>query len=131
MEEFESFESEQTMSEFDGTDGFGEIPEEIIEDKTYTITLADETKIENLKLNGNCFISNIEIDMAVFEGNCSPVIINDGEHDEFHENMEAIQAASVDDRFWFALRDISTAELEKIKTQSDIEYLAMMVGVEM
>lgn len=101
-----------------------------MEEKIYKIILADGTTIENLTLNGNNFISKESIDPEVFAGNCSPVTINDGSNDEVHSHMELIQITqdSVED-YWFILRDISTEELERIKMQADIEYVAMMAGV--
>lgn len=102
-----------------------------MDEKIYMITLADGTKIENLKLNGNNFISAVPIDAVIFYGNCSTVTINDGNDDELHENMELVQIIQVGEEYWFVLRDMTIGELEKIKMQSDIEYVAMMAGVEL
>lgn len=102
-----------------------------MENKTYSITLADGTIIGDLKLNGNNFISKTKISHDAFADNCSPVTINDGEVEEVHENMELLQITEMGNEYWFVLRDISKAEMEKIKMQSDIEYIAMMVGVEL
>lgn len=101
-----------------------------MEEKIYKITLADGSTIDNLKLNGNNFISEKSIDPAIFTGNCSPVVINDGFNDELHSHMDLVQV-TVDSvgNHWFVLRDISTEELDRIKMQSDIEYVAMMAGV--
>lgn len=99
-------------------------------DKSYTIILADGTEIGNLSLNGNNFISRTPVDTAIFENNCSPVVICDGETDEIHDNMELVQLMEAGEEYWFVLRDITKEELEKIKMQSDIEYVAMMSGVE-
>mgnify|MGYP005756099681 CR=1 FL=1 len=103
-----------------------------METTVYKITLADGTVIENLKLNGNNFISSTEIKEETFEGNCSPVTINNGTVDDVHENMELVQITkNKAGEYWFVLRDITSEELEKIKMQSDIEYVAMMSGVEL
>ena len=101
-----------------------------MDEKIYKITLADGTEIRNLRLNGNNFISDAPISETNFDGNGSKVIINDGETDEFHENMELVQITPVGDEYWFVLRDLTAAELKQIKMQSDIEYVAMMAGVE-
>ncbi len=101
-----------------------------MDEKIYVITLADGTEIKNLRINGNNFISRDSIDALIFEGNCSPIIISDGENEEIHENMELVQITPVGEDYWFVLRDLSAAELEKIKIQSDIEYVAMMAGIE-
>jgi len=98
--------------------------------KIYAITLADGTEIQNLRMNGNNFISDIPIDASIFEGNCSPVMISADNNNEVHESMELVQITPVGEEYWFVLRDLTESELEKIKMQSDIEYVAMMTGVE-
>lgn len=75
-----------------------------MEDKIYKITLSDETVLDNLRLNGNNFISSSEINESVFDGNCSIVTINDGEKDEVHMNMELVQITKVNDKYWFVLQ---------------------------
>lgn len=100
-------------------------------EKIYKITLSDGTVIENLTLNGDNFVSKVDIDSAVFEGNCSPVIIESDDCVDIHNNMELIQVTHVGTEVWIALRDLSEEEMAKIKMQSDIEYIAMMTGVEL
>lgn len=100
-------------------------------DKTYTITLADGTVLAGLRLNGNNFISETAVDAAVFTGNCSPVIISDGTTEETHQNMELVQVVETSGEYWFVLRDLTEKELADIKTRADIEYLAMMTNVEL
>lgn len=102
-----------------------------MEEKVYTITLADGTEITNLSLNGDNFVSQNPIDPDLFDCNCSPVVISDGENDVLHENMELVQVSRVGQEYWFVLRDMSAAELAQLKMQSDIEYVAMMAGIEL
>ena len=102
-----------------------------MEDKIYKITLSDETVLDNLRLNGNNFISSSEIDESVFDGNCSIVTINDGEKDEVPMNMELVQITKVNDKYWFVLREVPETELGFVKMQSDIEYIAMMSEIEL
>lgn len=102
-----------------------------MDEKIYSITLADGTVIENLRLNGNNYFSNEPVNSAIFDNNCSPVMINDGTVIDAHDNMELVQVTEVNGKYWFVLRDISFEELKQIKIQSDIEYLAMMTGVEL
>lgn len=99
--------------------------------KIYTITLADGTVIPNLSLNGNNYISSNPVEAAVFSGNCSPVVINDGLVDEVHDNMDLVQITEFEGKYWFVLRDLSPEELILMKIQSDIEYTAMMAGIEL
>lgn len=103
-----------------------------MDSKTYTITLADGTVLDNLKLNGNNFISNTAINAGIFNENCSPVIISDGVNSETHNNMEFVQVTEQEPgKYWFVLRELSASELARIKMQSDIEYVAMMAGIEL
>ena len=100
--------------------------------KTYTITLADGTVLDNLKLNGDNFVSNTAINADIFNGNCSPVIISDGINSETHNHMELVQLTEQEPRkYWFVLREISDSELALIKIQSDIDYVAMMAEIEL
>lgn len=101
-------------------------------DKTiYTVTLADGTQISNLTMNGNNFISTEAIARSVFEDNCSPVVISDGENEETHAAMSLIHLTEYEGETWFALRDVTEAELESIKNRSDIEYIALMCDIEL
>lgn len=103
-----------------------------MDDKIYKVTLADNTVIDGLRMNGNNFVSMSPIDAAVFENNCSPVVIDSIETEEIHKNMELVQITKNDaGEYWFVLRDISEKELAQIKMQSDIEYIAMMAGVKL
>jgi hypothetical protein len=102
-----------------------------MDEKNYKITLGDGTEIDNLRLNGNNYISTESVGADIFDGNCSPVMISDGTNDEIHDNMELVQINESNGEYWFVLRDVSSEELSKIKIRSDIEYVAMMAGVEL
>ena len=103
-----------------------------MEEKIYTITLADGTDITDLKLNGDNYISMNQIDSAVFDGNCSPVVISDGTTKITHDNMELVQIVEqFPEEYWFVLRDVSDEEFTRIKMSSDIAYIAMMTNVEL
>ena len=111
---------------------------------TLTVTLADGTQLSGLELNGNNFVSKTEVTPETFRGKLSKVTITgDTEADEAgligeHSNMELVQIAhytqakhGVDDGFYFVLRDIPAAELENLRNRGDIDYIAMMTGVEL
>lgn len=105
-------------------------------EKPWTITLSDGTKLENLGLNGNNFISEAEIKEDIFENNLSKVIIEGIDENgqavkEEHEYMELVQIVKYDDGYYFVLRDLSQDEIDKMKMQADIEYLAMMSDIEL
>lgn len=100
-----------------------------MDEKIYTITLKDGTRIENLRMNGNNFISQEQINPEIFDGNLGEVTINDGENDEAHENMGLVQVTQMGDEYWFVLRDIPASEIANEKLRSDLDYLAMMADV--
>jgi len=101
-------------------------------DKVYTVTLADGTEISGLRLNGNNFVSLVEIDANTFDGNTYPVVIEDNEGNaEEHPYMELVQVTQMDEEWWFVLRDIPESELKDIKVRSDIDYIAFMTDVDL
>lgn len=102
-----------------------------MDEKKYKVTLADGTVIDNLKLNGNNYISEKELSAEMFLGNLGTVTINDGEKDVVYENMTLVQLAKYDDEYWFILRTMTKKELQEIKNRSDIDYIAMMTDVEL
>lgn len=100
-------------------------------DKIYSITLSDGTKLENLRLNGNNFISAVPVTKEMFDGNCGKVTVSDGETEEVYENLDLVQITENGGEYWFILRSLTPDELFRIKMQSDIEYIAMMADVEL
>ena len=104
-------------------------------EKSWKITLSDGTKLENLGLNGNNFISETKITEKDFKGKLSKVVF-EGKVEEKNfkqecNNMELVQIAHYEDGYYFVLREIPQEELDKLKMQSDIEYLAMMSDIDM
>lgn len=106
-----------------------------MDDKIYKITLGNGTVIDQLKMNGNNFISATKIDKSVFSGGLKKVVISDGAQDEIHKNMDLIHLTQMaESEYWFALRDIpeqemtqkafmSAASIMATKTLSDEEAL--------
>lgn len=101
------------------------------EEKLYSMTLTDGSVIGNLRLNGNVFISSVEISPDLFVDNCDPVVINDGDVDEVHRHMALVAIERHGNKYWIMLRDRTSDELDKLKIMADIEYLAMMTDVDM
>ena len=100
-----------------------------MDEKIYSITLADGSVLENLRLNGNNFISASEITEEMFLGNCSSVTISDGETEETYKNMALVGIDKVGEEYWFILRRVSEAELVNARVRADIDYLAMMADI--
>lgn len=101
-----------------------------MDDKVYSITLADGTEIAGLKLNGNNFVSLVEVSADTFEDNTYPVIISDGETAEEHPYMTLVQVTQMGEEWWFILRDLSQEELRDAKVRADIDYIALMTDVD-
>lgn len=95
------------------------------------IILSDGSKIDNLRLNGNNFVSEIEITEEDFKGKLSKVIIEYEDRIEELNHVELVQIVHYKDGWYFVLRELSKDEIENIKTRADIEYLAMMTNVDL
>lgn len=105
-------------------------------EKSWEITLSDGTKLENLRLSGNNYISNTKITENDFKGKLSKVIVKETTEDgqvttQEYEHMELVQVVHYEDGYYFILRELSADELKEIKMQSDIEYLAMMTDIDL
>lgn len=86
------------------------------------ITFADGSVIEADK-NGDCFI----VDKEFSVDDLSKVTVeNDGISQEL-ENVEIVEAASVDGRFWFSFHKVIENPIAKL--QSNVEYIAMMSNI--
>lgn len=91
------------------------------------ITFKNGLEIE-AEVNGSCYIVDSKLDFPV---DLSEVTVTVGEDEKVLREVEVNEAASVDGRYWFALRELTEQELKDIKTQADIQYLAMMTDVEL
>ena len=101
-----------------------------MDEKKYTIILEDGSIIKNLKMNGNNFVSKETIVPEMFDGNLGIVIINDGEIDEKHENMELIQVSKMGEEYWFILRDMPELDIAILQLRAATDYLSMMTNIE-
>lgn len=101
-------------------------------EKIYSVTLADGTVIGNLVKNGDNFISRSEVKEEIFEDNLATVTISDGTNEEIHSNMALTQITHPNQlEWWFILRDLTAEELSMRRLTSNIEYIAMMTDVEL
>lgn len=74
----------------------------------YTITLKNGTKIEDLDLNGNNYVSSVKIDESVFTTeNLSQVVVNDGENETTYVDMKFIQQVKYEDGYYFILAEMT------------------------
>ena len=85
----------------------------------YTITLNNGTKLKNLTLNGNNFISEKIIEDAVFDGNLKRVEISDGEKTTVYEDMFLASNRADGGKSWIVLLE----KTDEMKRQEQIEEL--------
>ncbi|MBE6724985.1 MAG: hypothetical protein E7576_07295 [Ruminococcaceae bacterium] len=100
-------------------------------EELYTLTLADGTVIENVARNGDNYIVTGAVDTSVFEDNCVPLTISDGENEEIHENAVFVQAQAHGNETWLVFRDLGAAELREMRLRADVDYVAMMADIEL
>lgn len=101
--------------------------------KTYELTLSDGSKISDLSLNGNNFVSKTEVTEDMFKGKLSTVLITDDYGGSMQlENAELLQIATYPDMegWFFIIRETPEEILFKRKVMGDLDYLAMMTDVE-
>lgn len=101
---------------------------------SYTLTLSDGSKLENLQLNGNNFVSDGKVTPATFEGKLSEVRITASGTpteprpypDTLHD-AELVQITTPDEtpdgRWWFILREIPEEERYRKEMEQKNEML--------
>jgi hypothetical protein len=98
----------------------------------YTMTLSDGTKLENLELNGNNWISSAKLTEKDFEGKLNKVSVTDGEVTEEYEKQILVQITEVDGKYWFVLRGKTRQEeIEDSITETQValaEIYEQMLG---
>lgn len=88
----------------------------------YTIELSDGTKIENLDLSGNNFISTKKITEDQFTGKLATVKITDPDgNTEEHTNMDFVQVVKYGSKYYFILRDKTADEIYREELESQLE----------
>ncbi len=103
-----------------------------MEEVTYKMTLADGSELDGLKLNGNNYISSVEITEDTFDGNLSSVTIEGSDSStQTLGECELVQIVKSGEEYWFILREYSADELTKMKNRADIEYIAAMASIDL
>ncbi|MBQ7481323.1 MAG: hypothetical protein IJT80_05540 [Lachnospiraceae bacterium] len=96
-----------------------------------TITLADGTKLKNIRTNGTNYVSDTRLTEADFEGKLQTVTISDGESERVLHNCKLVQITKVDKEYWFVLYEMTGDEYRQLKMMADIEYIAAMSDIEL
>lgn len=102
--------------------------------KTYTVTISDGAKIENLTLNGSNFISKTAVTEEQFDGKLKGVTITDSDgKEEKHENMFLVQVTHPSDQeWWFILADKTESQIRQEQLGKSIASLTdMMMSLSM
>ncbi|MBQ7216811.1 MAG: hypothetical protein IJS39_12610 [Synergistaceae bacterium] len=106
---------------------------------SYSVILSNGTELRDLRLSGNCFVSKVPVSAETFSGGLDRVTIS-GTQDGIepcayelgeHKAMELGRVFTVSGEWYFWLEEPSTEELRRLKDRADIEYIAMMTGVEL
>lgn len=84
-----------------------------MEKGTFKVVLADGTSAENLRQNGNNFISKTKITAEMFAGNLSTVTVEGPDGTQTHHDMKLVQLSKVGKEWWFILAE--KTEQEKLK----------------
>lgn len=84
----------------------------------YSVTLSDGTKLDNLALNGNNFVSSAKLTEADFKGKMSKVTITDdnGEAKDYTD-MVLAQVAQMGDESWFILGEKAQDDVSKLQAE--------------
>lgn len=84
-----------------------------MEKGTFKIVLADGTSTDNLRRNGNNYISETEITEATFAGNLSTVTVEGPDGVQTCHDMKLVQISKVGKEWWFILAE--KTEQEKLR----------------
>lgn len=97
----------------------------------YTLILADGTKIENLALNGDSFVSKERIDETVFQDNLSTLTIMHDEETEVRHNLEYTGQLEGADGWYFSFADIPPQEVVNRNVNELLGSMASILNIMM
>ena len=126
--------SEAEADIFSGLEFFGG------ETMIYTVTLSNGKVFSGLRMSGTCFVSKSEVKAEDFSGGLKKVHVhaagNSSEEAGLNETYELGYCELggvfvVEGEYYFWLNEPDAAEVSRLKAEADIEYIAMMTGVEL
>lgn len=93
---------------------------------SYSVTLSDGTKLDNLALNGNNFVSSTKLTEDNFKDKLSKVTITDDDGKaKDYTDMVLVQVTQVGDESWFILGEKAQDDVSKL--QSAVAALTDMI----
>lgn len=95
-----------------------------------TIKLSDGTKLKNIALNGDTFVSQSEIEDSVFEGKLGTVEITDEESKEvkvLHDAQLRLNTA-FGDEWWFVIQEKSPENKQLAQITNDITDVQVAIA---
>ena len=92
-----------------------------MEKDTYKVILQEGTTLGNLRLNGNNYISKIEITAEMFAGNLSTVTVEGPDGAQTYHDMKLVQISKVGKEWWFILAEKTDQEKLKEKLREKLE----------
>ena len=103
---------------------------------SYTVTLSNGKVFTGLSINGSCYVSKQEVKASDFAGGLRLVRVSAvGEEAEGFAPREIVGAElgsvfKLEDGWYFWLNERSAEEREREQLRADVDYVALMTGVE-
>lgn len=92
------------------------------------IELSNGLVIQDLEINGNCLISENNINDELLTDDMLSVIVIDG---ITYKNVTLVRKWTQGNKTWLALRQKSEDEIWKEQYESNLDYIAMMSNVDL
>ncbi len=97
-----------------------------MDERTYTIDIGNGTVLENLVLNGNCYVSQEEISEDTFDGMETVTITDSDGTVTTMDNVELTFVHHYPDGYYFGLNELTEAQIKALSTDAQIMYTALM-----
>ncbi len=97
----------------------------------WKMILSDGRELAGCRKNGTNYVSDTQVDTAIFEGNLSPLVITNGEEVDEYARGRLVQQVQYEDGWYLCFEDIPQRELLDAAILGKIDYLAMMADVEL
>lgn len=95
----------------------------------YEVTLSNGTRIKNLVLNGNNFVSEAIIPNSAFDGGLDTVIISDGKTEKTYSDMVLLSNRVDDGKSWFILGEKTEAQKKEEALNKYLEEIGYAINI--